>query len=128
MHVCLSQEAEAELKLFRNLDRDVGIGLEASIEMLPRDPNEVELLDGFSIQHVVGLHRRGIRVSRVKYEKHFHGVRVLFFPISSKDCIFVTGIHGRGELGVGNSYEFFREPFVRAQRYWGLRESVCRTS
>ncbi|MDQ5859319.1 MAG: hypothetical protein M3542_13715 [Acidobacteriota bacterium] len=128
MHTCLSPEAKAELRLFKDLDRDVGIALEACIEMLALDPNEVDLLDGFSIKRVVELHRRRIRVSRVKYENHFHGVRILFFPIASKDCVFVTGIHGRGDLGFGNNYDFFREPFVRAQRYWGLRESLCTTS
>ena len=128
MHVCLSPEAETELKRCKDLDRDVGIALEASIEMLALDPNPVELLDGFSIQYVVALHRRGIRLSRLKYENHFHGVRVLFLPISSRDCVFVTGIHGRGDLGLGGSYDLFREPFVRAQRYWRLRESLCKTS
>jgi len=128
MRTCLSPEAETELKLFKDLDRDVGIALEASIGMLAWDPNEVEPLDGFSIQRVVGLYRRGIRVSRVKYENHFHGIRILFFPISTRACVFVTGIHSRGDLGLGNSYDFFREPFVRAQRYWGLREGLCRTS
>ena len=128
MQTCLSPEAETELELFKELDRDVGIALEASIGMLAWDPNEVELLDGFSIKRVVGLYRRGIRVSRVKYENQFHGVRILFFPISSKDCVFVSGIHSRGDLGLGNKYDFFREPFVRAQRYWGLREGLCTTS
>lgn len=128
MHVCLSSEAATELKRFKALDRNAGIALEASIEMLARDPNPVELLDGFSIQHVIALYRRGIRVSRLKYENHFHGVRVLFLPISSRDCVFVTGIHGRGDLGLGGSYDLFREPFVRAQRYWRLRESLCKTS
>lgn len=126
MHPCLSPEAEKELSRFKALDRDVGIALEASIEMLPFDPNEVELPDGLSIKPVVGLYRRGIRLSRVKYENHFHGIRILFFPIASKDCIFVTGIHNRGDLGSGN-YDFFREPLVRAQSYWRLREGVCRT-
>jgi hypothetical protein len=128
MHACLSPEAATELKRYKDLDRDVGIALEASIEMLAQDPNPVELLDGLSIQHVVALYRRGIRVSRLKYEKHFHGVRVLFLPISSRDCVFVTGIHGRSELGMGGSYDLFREPFVRAQRYWRLRESLCKIS
>jgi len=57
MQTCLSPEAETELELFKELDRDVGIALEASTGMLAWDPN--------------------------------------------------------------NSYDFFREPFVRAQRYGG---------
>jgi hypothetical protein len=125
MLVCLSREAEEELTFFKANNRDVGIALEASIRMLSIDANEVELADGMSIQRVGGLFRRRIRVSRVKYEKHFPGVRILFFSIQSKNCIFITGIHSRGQLGVGRNYDFSKDPFTRAQRYWGLRENLC---
>lgn len=103
----------------------MGIALEASIATLSSDANEVELPDGMSIQRVGGLFRRGIRVSRVKYEKYFSGVRILFFSIPTRNCVFVTGIHGRGDLGVGKNYDFSKEPFTRAQRYWGFKENVC---
>jgi hypothetical protein len=127
MRVYLSREAEAELDSFKAENRFAGIALEASIAMLASDANEVELADGMSIQRVGGLFRRGIRVSRVKYEKHFPGVRILFFSIPARKCVFVTGLHGRAELGVGKNYDFSKEPFTRAQRYWGFRESLCPT-
>lgn len=128
MRVCLSTEAETELALFRALDREVGIALEAAIEMLATDANEIDLPDGLSIQRVAGLHRRGIRVSRLKYEKYFHGVRVLFFSIPSRNCVFITGVHNRGDLGEGRNYDFAKEPFIRAQRCWGMKETLCPTS
>jgi hypothetical protein len=127
MHVCLSREAETELGSLKAKDRVAGIALEASIAMLASDPNEVELLDGMSIQRVGGLYRRGIRVSRVKYESYFPGVRILFFSIPARNCVFVSGIHSRGELGVGKNYDFSKEPFTRAQRYWGFGENLCPT-
>jgi hypothetical protein len=127
MRVCLSREAETELGLFKAKNRAAGIALEASIAMLASDANEVDLPDGMSIQRVGGLFRRRIRVSRVKYEKYFPGVRVLFFSIPSRNCVFVTGVHGRGELGVGKDYDFSKEAFTRAQRYWGFRENLCPT-
>lgn len=125
MRVCLSREAEAELALFKAKDRVVGIALEACIRMLSTDANEVDLPGGMSIQRVGGLFRRGIRVSRVKYEHYFPGVRILFFSIPARNCVFVTGLHRRGELGVGKNYDFSKEPFVRAQRYWGFKENLC---
>jgi hypothetical protein len=125
MRVCLSREAETELSFFKAKDRGVGIALEASIGILASDANEVDLPDGLSIKRVGGLYRRRIRVSRLKYEKHFPGVRVLFFSIPTRNCVFVTGIHGRGELGAGKDYDFSREPFTRAQRYWGFKENLC---
>lgn len=125
MRVCLSREAERELDSFKTKDRVAAIALEASIVMLSTDANEVELPDGMSIQRVGGLFRRGIRVSRVKYEEYFPGVRILFFSIPARNCVFVTGLHGRGELGVGRDYDFSKEPFTRAQRYWGFRENLC---
>jgi hypothetical protein len=127
MRVCLSREAETELDSFKAKNRFAGIALEAPIAMLASDANEVELADGMSIQRVSGLFRRGIRVSRVKYENHFPGLRILFFSIPARNCVFVTGIHGRGELGVGKNYDFSKEPFTRAQRYWGFRENLCPT-
>lgn len=105
----------------------MGIALEASIATLATDANEVELPDGMSIQRVGGLFRRGIRVSRVKYENYFPGVRILFFSIPARNCVFITGIHGRGDLGVGKNYDFSKEPLTRAQRYWGLRKNLCPT-
>jgi hypothetical protein len=125
MRVCLSREAETELGFFKAKDRAVGIALEASIGMLSSDANEVELPDGMSIQRVGGLFRRGIRVSRVKYENYFPGVRILFFSIQARNCVYVTGIHSRGDLGVGKNYDFSKEPFTRAQRYWGFRGNLC---
>jgi hypothetical protein len=67
----------------------------------------------------------GFGVSRVKHEKQFPGVRILFFSIPVRNCVFVTGIHSRGVLGVGQDYDFSKEPFTRAQRYWGFRENLC---
>lgn len=125
MRVCLSREAERELGFFKTRNRVAGIALEASIAVLARDANEIELADGMSVKRVVGLFRRGVRVSRVKYENYFPGVRILFFSIPARDCVFVTGIHSRGELGVGKNYDFSKEPFTRAQRYWGFRENLC---
>jgi hypothetical protein len=52
-------------------------------------------------------------------------VRILFFSIPVRNCVFVTGIHSRGVLGVGQDYDFSKEPFTRAQRYWGFRENLC---
>ena len=127
MHVCLSREAEKELDSFKAKNRFVGIALEASIAMLALDANQVELTDGMSIQRVGGLFRRGIHVSRVKYENHFPGVRILFFSIPARNCVFVTGIHGRAELGIGKNYDFAKEPFTRARRYWGFKENLCST-
>jgi hypothetical protein len=126
MRVCKSRETETELQAVKVKSRDLGIALEASIGMLSEDVNEVELPDGFSIKRVVGLYRRRISVSRVKYEKYFPGKRILFFPISTRNCVFVTGIHNRSELGIGRNYDFAKEPFIRAQRYWGLRENLCK--
>jgi hypothetical protein len=91
--------------------------------MLGLDANEFEGEDGFSIQRVGGLFRRGVRLSRVKYEKYIPGIRVLFFSIPAKDCVFVSGIHQRGDLG--GEYDFAKEPFVRARRYWGMKEGLC---
>ena len=127
MRVCLSREAEKELGFFKAKNRITGIALEASIATLSSDANEVELPDGMSIQRVGGLFRRGIRVSRVKYENYYAGVRILFFSIPPRNCVFVTGIHSRGDLGVGKNYDFSKEPFTRAQRYWGFRENLCPT-
>lgn len=93
--------------------------------MLELDANEFEGREGFSVKKIVGLFRRGIRLYRLKYEKYIPGVRVLFFSVASKNCVFVTGIHPRADLGQGRNYDFFREPFVRAQRYWALRERLC---
>jgi hypothetical protein len=91
--------------------------------MLGLDANEFEGVDGFSIKRVGGLFRRGVRLSRVKYDKYVPAIRVLFFSIHTKDCIFVSGIHRRGDLG--REYDFSKEPFVRARRYWGMREILC---
>lgn len=125
MRICLSAEAESELRSLKGLDRDVGIALEACIEMLALDANEFEGREGFSIKRVGGLFRRGIRIYRVKYEKYIPGVRILFFSVPPKNCVFVSGIHPRGALGKGNDYDFAREPFTRAQRYWSLRGRLC---
>ena|ERR1700736_1080614 len=125
MLVQLSAEATQELSRIKSLDRDVGEALQACIEMLAIEVNEFEGQEGFSIQRVVGLHRRGVRVSRLKYEKYIRGLRVLFFVVSGKHCEFVSGIHPREDLGEGNNYDFFRDPFVRVQRYWGMRDRLC---
>jgi hypothetical protein len=61
----------------------------------------------------------------VKYEKYIPGLRILFFSVPGKNCVFVTGIHARPDLGIGNDYNFSREPFARAQRYWGVRNTLC---
>lgn len=99
--------------------------MEACIEMLRREANELEGVDGFSIRRVIGLSQRGIRISRVKYERYIPGLRILFFSIPLKDCIYVTGVHGRADLGVGREYDFSRAAFARAQRYWGMRNHLC---
>ncbi|SRR6266567_3616638 len=125
MRVCISKEAEQELRSFRQLDRETGIALDACIEMLALDANEFEGYEGFSIKRIGGLFRRGIRVYRVKYEKYIFGLRIFFFSVAGKDCIFVTGVHQRGNLGVGMDYDFSKEPFVRAQRYWGMKDRLC---
>ncbi|MEX0879025.1 MAG: hypothetical protein WEB59_16115 [Thermoanaerobaculia bacterium] len=120
-----SVEAEEELNQLKRLDRETGIALEACSEMLIVDANEFEGHEGFSIKRVGGLFKRGVRVSRVKYEKYIHGRRILFFSIPTRNCVFVTGIHARGDLGVGNDYDFAKEPFTRAARYWGMRNTLC---
>jgi hypothetical protein len=125
MNICYSEEAKAELQGFRNVDRDTGIALEACIEMAALEPSEFEGEEGFSIRKVQGLWRKGILVYRLKYEAHIFGIRVLFFVVPEKACIFITGFHRRGELGPGNEYEFHREPFIRAQKYWALRRRLC---
>lgn len=125
MQVKLSGEATVELTHLRGLDRDIGESLQACIEMLALEVNEFEGHEGFSIKRVIGLYRKGIRISRVKYEKYIRGLRILFFVVPGKQCVFVSGIHARGDLGEGNNYDFLREPFVRAQRYWGMRDRLC---
>jgi hypothetical protein len=80
--------------------------------------NELEGADGFSI-------RRVICISRVKYEKYIPGLRILFFSIPLKACVYVTGVHARADLGVGREYDFSRAAFARAQRYWGIRKHLC---
>ena len=62
---------------------------------------------------------------RIKYERYIPGLRILFFSIPSRNCVFITGIHERGTLGAGMDYDFFRDAFVRAQGYWALREQQC---
>ena len=99
--------------------------MEACIGMLRREANELEGVDGFSIRRVIGLSQRGIRISRVKYERYIPGLRILFFSIPLKACIYVTGVHARGDLGVGREYDFSRAAFARAQRYWGMRNHLC---
>jgi hypothetical protein len=125
MSLCHSPEVMEELKSFRELDRDIGIALDACIDMLRLEANEFEGQDGFSIKRVGGLFRRGIRVYRVKYERYIPGIRILFFSIPEKDCVFVSGAHRRSDLGVGMDYDFSREAFARAQRYWGMRSRLC---
>jgi len=125
MRVCLSKEAEDEIGRFWLLDANVGEALEACIGMLRRDANELEGADGFSIRRVIGLFRRGIRISRVKYEKYIPGLRILFFSVPLKACVYVTGVHARADLGVGREYDFSRTAFARAQRYWGIRKLLC---
>lgn len=125
MRVCLSREAEDEIRRCWLVDANVGESLEACIGMLRRDANELEGADGFSIRRVIGLFRRGIRIFRVKYEKYIPGLRILFFSVPPRDCVFVTGVHARADLGVGRDYDFSRAAFARAQRYWGMREHLC---
>jgi hypothetical protein len=125
MRICYSQEAEREVTQLTALDRDIGEALDASIQMLATDANEFEGFDGYSVQRVQGLYRRGIRVYRLKYPKYLDNFRVLFFSIASKDCVFVTGVHSRSDLGIGADYNFAREPLMRAQRYWTIREQLC---
>ncbi|HEY3203349.1 MAG TPA: hypothetical protein VGL03_06775 [Thermoanaerobaculia bacterium] len=119
MRVRLSKEAKQELDSLSALDRNVGIALDAI------DANEFEGQEGFSIKRIGGMFRKGIRLYRMKYEKYFSGIRVLFFSIPRGDCVFVTGIHARSDLGVGRDYNFSREPFARAVRYWGMKERLC---
>src|SRR6266540_5760358 len=119
MRVRLSKEAKQELDSLSALDRNVGIALVAI------DANEFEGQKGFSIKRIGGMFRKGIRLYRMKYEKYFSGIRVLFFSIPRGDCVFVTGIHARSDLGVGRDYNFSREPFARAVRYWGMKERLC---
>jgi hypothetical protein len=125
MRVCLSGEAESEFRAVRQLDRETGIALEACIEMLGLDANEFEGQEGFSVKRIGGLFRRGIRIYRVKYEKYIPALRILFFSVPVKNCVFITGIHRRGDLGIGMDYDFSKEAFARAQRYWGMRERLC---
>lgn len=125
MRSCLSPECTVELQRFAEANSNVGEAIRACIDMLERDANEFEGLDGFSVRKVTGLFRKGIRVYRVKYEQYIPGLRILFFSIPSKNCVFITGIHERGTLGAGMDYDFFRDPFVRAQRYWAMKEEQC---
>ncbi len=125
MRSCLSPECEVELKRLTETDSNVGEAIRACLDMLQRDANEFEGIDGFSVQRIAGLFRKGIRVYRVKYERYIPGLRILFFSVPSKNCVFITGIHKRGTLGAGMDYDFFREAFVRAQKYWALREQQC---
>lgn len=125
MRICFSREATEEMHTLRALDPDLSEAIEACIGMLAIDANEFEGHEGFSIKRVGGLFRRGIRVYRVKYEKYIAGFRILFFSVASKDCVFVSGIHRRGDLGTGNDYDFARDPFARVQRYWGMKERLC---
>jgi hypothetical protein len=127
MRICYSKEAREKLAGLRTLDRDIGEALSASIEMLAADANEFDGVDGYSIRRIQGLFRRGVRVYRLKYPNFLHDLRVLFFSIASKNCVFITGIHHRGELGIGADYNFGREPLMRAQRYWTFREQLCLT-
>jgi hypothetical protein len=98
MRICYSPEANGEIAHLRALDRDVGEALDASIEMLAIDANEFEGVEGYSVQKVQGLFRRGIRVYRLKYPQYLGDLRVLFFSVASKDCVFVTGVHARSDL------------------------------
>ncbi len=125
MRVCLSAEAQDELKSFKALDRDTGIGLEACIEMLRIDASEFEGQEGFSIKRIGGLFRRGVRLYRIKYERYIPGLRILFFSIAAKSCVFISGVHRRSDLGIGMDYDFSRDPFARAQRYWGMKNQLC---
>lgn len=125
MQSCLSPECQVELQHFTDMDSNVGEAIQACVDMLQRDANEFEGLDGFSVKRIAGLFRKGIRVYRVKYERYIPGLRILFFSIPSKNCVFITGIHERGTLGAGMDYDFFRDAFVRAQRHWALREQQC---
>ncbi len=122
MRICQSKEAEEEIERIAVLDRDVGVALNACIEMLAIDANEFEGHEGFSIRRIGGAFRRGIRIYRVKYEKYIFGVRILFFSIPTKDCVFVTGVHSRRDLG---DYELSREPLTRALRYWAMKDRLC---
>lgn len=122
MRICQSKEAEEEIRRIAALDRDIGVALNACIEMLAIDANEFEGQEGFSIRRIGGAFRRGIRIYRVKYEKYIAGLRVLFFSVPAKNCVFVTGVHSRSDLG---DYEFSREPLTRAIRYWGMRDRLC---
>lgn len=125
MRVCSSAEADAELKAFREMDAAVGLALEATLEMLEIENSEFEGSDGLSIARVQGLFRKGIRLYRVKYERYFHGIRILFLRLPPDRCVYVTGIHGRGDLGPGKEYRFSLEPFRRAQIHWGMKEHLC---
>jgi hypothetical protein len=118
----MPKEAEEEIRRIAALDRDVGIALNACIEMLSLDANEFEGNEGFSIRRIGEAFRRGFRIYRVKYEKYIFGLRILFFSVPSKDCVFVTGVHSRSDLV---NYELSRAPLTRAIRYWGMRERLC---
>lgn len=122
MRICRSKEAEEEIRRIAALDRDIGVALNACIGMLAIDANEFEGHEGFSVRRVGGAFRRGIRIYRVKYEKYIAGLRILFFSIPSKNCVFVTGVHSRSDLG---DYALASEPLMRATRYWAMRERLC---
>jgi len=123
MRVCLSPEAKVELGSWKSFDRDTWEALDACIEMLKVDVNEFEGEEGFSIKRIGSLFRRGIRLYRVKYERYTPGLRILFFSIPRKDCVFVTGIHARGDLG--HDYDLSKAPFTRARTYWAKKDTLC---
>jgi hypothetical protein len=122
MQLCRSKEAAEEIRSIAALDRDIGTALEACIEMLAIDANEFEGQEGFSVRRIGSAFRRGIRLYRVKYEKYMPSLRILFFSIPAKNCVFITGVHPRADL---EDYSLSRSPISRAIRYWGLRENLC---
>ncbi|MDQ5858130.1 MAG: helix-turn-helix domain-containing protein [Acidobacteriota bacterium] len=119
----MSEEAEEEIGRFWRLDANVGEALEACIRMLRRDANELEGVDGFSIRRVIGLYRRGIRISRVKYERYIPGLRILFFSIPLKACIYVTGVHARADLGVWTRVRLLASRFCESSAVLGNKEA-----
>lgn len=119
MRVLRSPEASKELQGLSELDEMLAAGAEACIEMLGFDADAIspESEAGFSIQPVLELKRRRIHVFRVRYDEYLPGLRILYFRL--RGDVFITGIHKREDL-----YDSWKEPMLRAQRYWGRRDSL----
>jgi hypothetical protein len=121
MHVELSPEAGHDLLMIKSLALDLGFRIDGVIKILELDAIDFPATDGFSIDRVVALFQRRIPVFRVRDDRQMKDYRILFFRLLR--CVYVTGIHWRGHFG--DPYDMLKEPFVRAQRYWGMRRTLC---